>query len=214
MCITQETFINTVMSWYDHYCADANIFILSYLPCWSGIFFTIAFIMWKSFVCKFVLLMLNKFILVHKWFIWMVVICHVFYCILCCICIFYHVLCQKWQNKAVKSINQSLLWSKFWYKAMLHRPISMPSTITFHRRKMNARMCRTGLLMQSGSFKSTIWWCLTMLVRRIAYPDLRTWYTVNSDTIETLFPYSQGVSLSLCRWTMMRYHKLSILGNN
>ena len=104
MCITQETFINIVMSWYDHYCADANIFILSYLPCWSCIFFTIAFIMWKSFVCKFVLLMLNKFILVHKWFIWMVVICHVFYCILCCICIFYHVLCQKWQNKAVKSI--------------------------------------------------------------------------------------------------------------
>ena len=35
---------------------------------------TIAFIMWKSFVCKFVLLMLNIFILVHKWFIWMVVI--------------------------------------------------------------------------------------------------------------------------------------------
>ena len=104
MCITQETFINIVMSWYDHYCADANIFILSYLPCWSCIFFTIAFIMWKSFVCKFVLLMLNKFILVHKWFKWMVVICHVFYCILCCIWIFYHVLCQKWQNKAVKSI--------------------------------------------------------------------------------------------------------------
>ena len=103
MCITQETFMNIVMSWYDHYCADANIFILSYLPCWSCIFFTIAFIMWKSFVCKFVLLMLNKLILVHKWFIWMVVICHVFYCILCCICIFYHVLCQKWQNKAVKS---------------------------------------------------------------------------------------------------------------
>ena len=88
MCITQETFINIVMSWYDHYCTDGNIFILSYLPCWSCIFFTIAFIMWKSLVCKFVLLMLNKFILVHKWFIWMVVICHVFYCILCCICIF------------------------------------------------------------------------------------------------------------------------------
>ena len=88
MCITQETFINIVMSWYDHYCTDANIFILSYLPCWSCIFFTIAFIMWKSLVCKFVLLMLNKFILVHKWFIWMVVICHVFYCILCCVCIF------------------------------------------------------------------------------------------------------------------------------
>ena len=105
MCITQETFIDIVMSWYDHYCADSNIFILSYLPCWSCIFFTIAFIMRKSFVCKFVLLMLNIFILVHKWFIWMVVICHVFYCILCCICIFYHVLCQKWQNKAVKSIS-------------------------------------------------------------------------------------------------------------
>ena len=88
MCITQETFIDIVMSLYNHYCADANIFILSYLLCWSCIFLTIAFIMWKSFVCKFVLLVLNIFILVHKWFIWMVVICHVFYCILCCICIF------------------------------------------------------------------------------------------------------------------------------
>ena len=104
MCITQETFIHIVMSWYDHYCADANILILSYLPCWYCKFSTIAFIMWKSFVWKFVLLMLNIFILVHKWFIWMVVICHVFYCILCCICIFYHVLCQKWQNKSVKSL--------------------------------------------------------------------------------------------------------------
>ena len=65
MCITQETFIDIVVSWCDHYCADANILILSYLPCWSYIFSTIAFIMWKSFVCKFVLLMLNVFILVH-----------------------------------------------------------------------------------------------------------------------------------------------------
>ena len=67
MYITQETFIDSVTSWYDHYCADANILILSYLPCWCYVFSTIAFIMWKSFVCKFVLPMLNVFILVHKW---------------------------------------------------------------------------------------------------------------------------------------------------
>ena len=111
MCITQETFIDIVMSWYDHYCADANILILSYLPCWSYICSTIAFIMSKSFVCKFVLLMLNVFILVHKWFIWMVVVCHVF-CILCCICIFYHVLCQKWQNKYVKSLYDEHIYDR------------------------------------------------------------------------------------------------------
>ena len=70
MCITQETFIDIVMSWYDHHCTDANVLILSYLPCWSYIFSTISFIKWKSFVCKFVLLMLNVFILVHKQFIW------------------------------------------------------------------------------------------------------------------------------------------------
>ena len=119
-----------------------------------------------------------------------------------------------WHANGSPALPFRLLWSKSWYKAMLHRPISMSSTITFHRRNRNVQMSWTGLLMQSGSFKSTIWWCLTMLVRGIAYPDLRTWYTVNSDTIETLFPYSQGVSLFLCRWTMMRYHKLSILGNN
>ena len=117
MCITQETFIDIVMSWYDHYCADSNVSILSYIPRWSCIFFTVAFIMRKSFVCKFVLLMLNIFILVHKWFIWMVVICHVFYCILCCICIFYHVLCQKWQNTTVKSLNIEgiLKWPSLYY---------------------------------------------------------------------------------------------------
>ena len=109
MCITQDIFTDIVMSWYDHYCADANILISSYLPCWSCIFSTIVFIMWMSFVCKFVLLMLSVFILVHKLFIWMFVICHVFYCILCCICIFYHVLCQKWQNKSVKS-NHLFFW--------------------------------------------------------------------------------------------------------
>ena len=88
MCIIQDTFIDIVMSWYDHYCADANILILSYLPCWSYIFSAIAFIMWKSFVCKFVLLMLNVSILVHIDSFGCFVICHVFYCILCCICIF------------------------------------------------------------------------------------------------------------------------------
>ena len=120
MCITQETFIDIVTSWYEHYCADANILILSYLPCWSYVFSTIAFIMWKSFVCKFVLPMLNVFILMHKWFIWMVVICHVFYIILCFICIFYHVLCQKWQNKSVKSY--SCCWGyciQVWDKTMV-----------------------------------------------------------------------------------------------
>ena len=35
------------------------------------LFSTIVCIMWKSFICKFVLLMLNVFILVHKRFIWM-----------------------------------------------------------------------------------------------------------------------------------------------
>ena len=88
MCITQDTFMNIVMSWYDQYCADANIPILSYLPCWSCILSTIAFIMWNSFVCKFVLLMLNVFILGHNDSYGYFVICHVFYCILCCICIF------------------------------------------------------------------------------------------------------------------------------
>ena len=62
ICITQDTFIDIVMSWYDHHCADANTPTISYLPCWSYILSTIAFIMWKSFVCKFVLLMLNVFI--------------------------------------------------------------------------------------------------------------------------------------------------------
>ena len=46
-------------------------FILSTLLEDFILFSTIAFIMWKSFVCKFVLQMLNVFILVHKWFIWM-----------------------------------------------------------------------------------------------------------------------------------------------
>ena len=108
MCIAQDTFIDIVMSWYDHYCADANIPTLSYLPCWSYILSTIAFIMWKSFVCKFVLLMLNVFILAHNDSNGCFIICHVFYCILCCICIFYHVLCQKWQNESVKSISYQL----------------------------------------------------------------------------------------------------------
>ena len=88
MCITQDTFIDIVMSWYDHYCADANIPTLSYLPCWSYILSTIKFIMWKSFICKFVLLMLNVFILAHNDSYGCFIICHVFYCILCCICIF------------------------------------------------------------------------------------------------------------------------------
>ena len=39
-------------------------------------------------VCFTHVKLLNIFILVHKWLIWMAVICHVFYCILCCICIF------------------------------------------------------------------------------------------------------------------------------
>ena len=104
VCITQDTFIDIVMSWYDHHCADANIPTLYYLPCWSYILSTIAFIMWKSFVWKFVLLMLNVFILAHNDSYGRFIICHVFYCILCCICIFYHVLCQKWQNKSVKSM--------------------------------------------------------------------------------------------------------------
>ena len=93
MCITQDTFIDFVMSWYDHYCADANILILFYLPCWPYIFSTIAFMMWKSFVCKFVSLMLNVFILVHRWFMWI-------FCYMPCILLyfmlymyFYHVLC-------------------------------------------------------------------------------------------------------------------------
>ena len=98
MCITQDTFIDIVMSWYDHYCADANILILSYLPCWSYILSTIAFILWKSFVCKFVLVMWNVFILVHNDLYGCFVICYVFYCIICCICIFYHELYQKWQK--------------------------------------------------------------------------------------------------------------------
>ena len=82
MCITQDTFIDIVMSWYDHHCADANILILFYLPCWSYIFSTIAFMMWKSFVCKFVLLMLNVFILVHKWFMWI-------FCYMPCILLYF-----------------------------------------------------------------------------------------------------------------------------
>ena len=108
MCITQDTFIDIVMYWYDHYCADANIPTLSYLPCWSYILSTIAFIMWKSFVCNFVLLKLNIFILAHNDSYGCFIICHVFYCILCCICIFYHVLCQKWKNKSVKSLISAL----------------------------------------------------------------------------------------------------------
>ena len=37
MCITQDTFISIVMSWYDHFREDANTFILTDLSCWSYI---------------------------------------------------------------------------------------------------------------------------------------------------------------------------------
>ena len=134
MCITQETFINIVMSWYDHYCADANIFILSYLPCWSCIFFTIAFIMWKSFVCKFVLLMLNKFILVHKWFIWMVVICHVFYVVYAFFTMYFV------RNDKIKLWNQSISYIDFCFRRYSTNPPKM-----LHRAR------------QSGFFNGLLW---------------------------------------------------------
>ena len=124
MCITKDTLSDVVMSWYDHYCADTNTLILSFLPFWSYI------ILYYCFYHVEVIRMQVCFTHVKRihfsaWFIWMLcyqpmyfIVFYVIYMLQLYMYIIYvismiymyiyiyHVLCQKWQNKSVKSINQ------------------------------------------------------------------------------------------------------------
>ena len=138
ICVTRPQWVNTLrprhMGWdkivailhnlYMHYTRYlyrfCNVLVWSLLRKRKYPYFILStlLILYTLYYCVYnveiirmqICFILNVFILAHNDSYGCFIICHVFYCILCCICIFYHVICQKWQNKCVKSVFSNALF--------------------------------------------------------------------------------------------------------